>query len=80
MRSGSLLAPLFALLAIAAGLFARRRLRREREPAPVTDDVVRQIEDTGQIETSEREPLDLGEIRSEEDAFWEQTWDEPEEL
>ena len=80
MRSGSLLALLFALLAIAGGLLARRRLRRDRGPTPVTDELVRQIEDSGRIETTEPEPLDLGEIGAEEDAFWEQTWDEPEEI
>jgi hypothetical protein len=80
MRSGSLLALLFALLAIVAGLLARRRLRRDRGPAPVTDELVRQIEDSGRVRTREAEPLDLGEIRTEEDAFWEQTWDEPEEI
>jgi hypothetical protein len=80
MRFGSLLAPLFALLAVVAGLFARRRLRRDRGPALVTDDLVRQIEDSGRIETSEAERLDLSEIQAEEDVFWEQTWDEPEEI
>jgi hypothetical protein len=80
MRSGSLLALLLAVLVIAASLLARRRLRRDRGPAPVTDELSRQIEDSGRIETTEPEPLDLGEIRAEEDTFWEQTWDEPEEI
>lgn len=80
MRLGTLLGPLLALMAVGAGLLVRRRQRGDRRPGPVTDELIRQIEDTGRLDTSEPEPLDLGEIHAQEDAFWEQTWDEPEEL
>lgn len=80
MRSGSLLPALLAIVAIVAGLLARHRLRSDSGSRQVTDELIRQIESTGHLEDSEPEPLDLGEIRAEEDAFWEQTWDEPEEL
>ena len=80
MRSGSLLPALLAIVAIVAGLLARRKLRSDTGSRQVTDELIRQIESTGRLEDSEPEPLDLGEIRAEEDAFWEQTWDEPEEL
>lgn len=80
MRFGSLLAAAFALLVIVAGVLARRRLHRETRPTSVTDDLIRQIEGSGRLETAEAERLDLNEIRAEEDEFWEQTWDEPEEI
>ena len=75
MRIGSLLAPLFALLVIVAGIFARRRVNASRGRLVLTDRDVRQIEDEGQIATREHDSLDHDEIRAEEDAFWEQTWD-----
>ncbi len=67
-----------ALLTIAGGLAVRRRLRR-RDSA-LDDDMVRRIEEEGRLDWEAPEPLDLEEIREEEDAFWEQTWDEPEPL
>ena len=80
MRTGSLLAPLFALLVIVAGILARRRMHAGRGRPVLTDRHVHQIVDEGRIATEERDPLDHDEIRTEEDAFWEQTWDEPDEL
>lgn len=73
---------LFAALAVlvaAAGILARRRLREETRSG-LSDELIRQIEATGRIEAEEVEPVDLEEARAEEDAFWAQTWDEPEEL
>ncbi len=64
---------------MAAAAIARRRRQARSRPA-VTDDVVRRIESVGRIDADEVDPLDLDEARAEEDAFWEQTWDEPEEL
>ena len=75
------LALLFAVLVVVAGVLARRRIRAIRYPAnQVTDEMIRQIEQRGRIEHEIPEPPDLEEIRDEEDQFWEQTWDEPEEL
>lgn len=73
---------LFAALAVlvaAAGILARRRLREETRRG-LSDELIRQIEATGRIEAEDVEPVDLEEARAEEDAFWAQTWDEPEEL
>jgi hypothetical protein len=71
---------LMALLALAAGFLYRRRLRRfgEEEGVHLSDDMIRQIEERGRVEMDE--PLDWDEIRQEEEQFWEETWDEPEEL
>jgi hypothetical protein len=80
MRTGSLLAPLFALLVIVGGILARRRVQAGRGRLVLTDRDIRRIEDEGRIATKEGDPLDHDEIQTEEDAFWEQTWDEPEEL
>lgn len=71
---------LFALLALVVavgGILVRWRLHRMRTPE-VTDDVVREIEEEGQVETSEPEPLDLDEVQAREEEFWAQSWDEPE--
>lgn len=46
----------------------------------MTDDLVRQIETLGRIDAEEIHELDVDEARQEEDRFWAQTWDEPEEL
>lgn len=67
---------LLALLVLIAGLVHRRRVTRfERR---ITDDMLRQIENRGRVEMDE--PLDLDEIQEEERRFWEETWDEPEQL
>ncbi len=76
---GSIFLALFAALAAAAGfVFTRDLLRRRRgRGTGVTDDVLRQIEEQGRVEVDE--PLDLEEIRDEEDRFWGEPWDEPDE-
>lgn len=58
-----------------------RLLRRRSGPTRggVTDDMVRQIERQGTLRVEEHEPIDLNDVRAEEDAFWSETWDEPEE-
>lgn len=67
---------LLALLVLIAGLVHRRRVTRfERR---ITDDMLRQIENRGRVEMDE--PLDLDDIQEEERRFWEETWDEPEQL
>ena len=58
-----------------------RLLRSRTRPGRggVTDDMVRQIERRGTLRVEEHEPIDLDDVRAEEDAFWSETWDEPEE-
>lgn len=68
-----------AVLVVVAGVLARKRIPRSRGPR-VTDDIVRRIETVGRVDAEDVDPLDEDEIRDEEDAFWSQTWDEPEEL
>lgn len=80
MGAGTLVLVALGLLALAAGVIARWRIRRvtRREDGPeVDDEAVRRIEDEGRLETDEREPLDRDRIREEEDRFWSETWDEP---
>lgn len=79
-----MLATFFIVLAaivIAGGLLARRRLDRvaRGEEPVVTDDVVRRILREGELPADELEPLDEDAIREEEDRFWAEEWDEPEE-
>lgn len=70
-----------AVLALAAGLLYRAKLRRFTGKAPlVTDDMIRRIEEHGRVDVEEDEPLDLRAIREEEDRFFEETWDEPDEM
>jgi hypothetical protein len=71
---------LLGLVALVGGLLYRSRLVRAigGDGPALTDDLVRQIEDTGFIEFDD--PLDLNEIQEEEARFWEEHWDEPEEL
>ncbi|MBT3499558.1 MAG: hypothetical protein HOD00_10420 [Gemmatimonadales bacterium] len=47
---------------------------------PVIDDAaVEEILRSGTVTTSEDEPLDLGDIDEEEQKFWSESWDEPDE-
>lgn len=85
--TGGLFAGL-AVLALAAGWVARRRIGRRishREPG-LSDEDVRQIEETGVlVRTGDpplegEEPLNMEAIREEEDRFWSsESWDEAEE-
>jgi len=65
-----------AVLVIVAGFLARRGERRHS----LSDDLVRQIERTGRIDREDIDPLDIDEIRDQEDEFWAQDWDQPESL
>jgi hypothetical protein len=74
-------------LVVAAGLRAkvrRRALPRGRGPR-LDDDAIRTIVATGSLLTVPDDeegdgPLDLEEIEEEEERFWSESWDEPEEL
>jgi hypothetical protein len=70
---------LVGVLAVFAGLVYRTRLNAaigSSDPL-LSDDMVRQIEESGWVEVDE--PLDLEEIQEEEARFWEEPWDEPDE-
>ena len=75
--TGYLFVALAALVAVA-GWRVRQRLR-DQTRGGVTDQVVGQIETLGRVNAEDIEPLDMERVRAEEDEFWAQTWDEPEE-
>lgn len=70
---------LLGVLALAAGLIFRSRVARVigRSDRVMTDDMIREIMESGRIEVDE--PLDLDQIQEEEARFWEEPWDEPDE-
>ncbi len=45
----------------------------------VDDDAIAEILERGELYVEDDEPLDLAEIDEEEERFWSETWDEPEE-
>jgi hypothetical protein len=65
------------LLVLVAGWRARDRLRRMKHGPSISDDMVRDIETRGTVDVEE--PLDYDEIAREEQRFFEETWDEPDE-
>lgn len=67
-----------AVLVAVAGWRIRHRLRHQARSG-VTDEIVQQIETLGRVDAEDVEPMDLERVRAEEDEFWAQTWDEPEE-
>ena len=67
-----------AVLAAVAGWRIRHRLR-DRTRSGVTDEIVHQIETLGRVDAEDVKPIDLERVRDEEDEFWAQTWDQPEE-
>jgi hypothetical protein len=69
-----------SVLTLAAVIVRLVRNRAPRSDQPLTDDMVRHIEQHGTLRVEDHEPLDLDGVRAEEDAFWSETWDEPEEL
>lgn len=78
--------PMFWFFLVALVVYAwfstRRRIKRSIEVSPplIDADDIRRIEEVGSILTDDPEPLDLEQIGKEEDEFWKETWDEPEEL
>ena len=74
-----------ALLVAFGGLrdWARVRALRSDGAAPVDDDAaLRRILDEGSlaVEEDDDEPLDLDAIEREEESFWAEDWEEPEEF
>ena len=74
---GYLFVALAALVPVA-GWRVRHRLHRQAR-SKVTDEIVQQIETLGRVDAEDVEPLDMERVQGEEDEFWAQTWDEPEE-
>ncbi len=70
------------ILAAVAWYSVRIRLRRSlrTQRVEVDDEAIAKILEDGVLATDEDDPLDLEHIRQEEESFWEETWDEPEEL
>jgi len=68
---------LVGLLATIAGLLVRSRIASHVNRSTLTDDDLRRIEAGLPVEVDE--PLDLEAIAEEEEAFWDESWDEPEE-
>jgi hypothetical protein len=70
-----------AVLAVAAGLSLhfRRKDLLAASLSKVDDDAIETILATGALYVEEDEPLDLREIDEEEERFWSETWDEPED-
>lgn len=66
-----------AILVGAGGLIVRRRVLALRRDAALSDDAIREIEERGRLELEE--PLDREHIHEEEQRFWEESWDEPDE-
>ena len=69
---------LLAIVAAAGAILTRRRIReyvsgRDR----IDDDMIRRIEQDGTIEIED--PTDMDEVRREEERFWSETWDVPDE-
>ena len=77
----TLFAIALAALAVAAGLSVhvrRRQLLASNRPA-LDDEAIDTIVETGELVIDEEESLDLDDIEEEEERFWSESWDEPEE-
>lgn len=59
-------------------MIVRRARAPKRRRPPVTDDLIRRIERGDVVSIEEDEPLDLDDIRDEEERFWDD-WDDAEE-
>ncbi len=79
---GALIWGVLAVLAVVGGAVVRRKLGASLESAhpALDDDAVRRIVDTGSLTVDEDPPLDMDEIEEEEDRFWSETWDEPDDF
>lgn len=66
---------------MAAGVSLRMRLRgRVEQSMPVVDDAaVKEILTRGALITEEDSPLDIEQIDEEEQRFWSESWNEPDE-
>jgi hypothetical protein len=75
----------WSLLTILGCIAGVRHLARTRSasrfngPPRVDDEALRQILETGSLESDEDEPLDMEAAARAEEDFWNESWDEPEE-
>lgn len=78
---GALIWFAFGALAVLGGLEVRRKARasRHEDHASLDDDAIQRIMETGAISVDEDPPLDMEEIEEEEERFWSERWDEPDE-
>ena len=78
---GALIWFAFGALAVLGGLAVRRKARAARRSGRTSldDEAIRRIMTTGSLRVDEDPPLDMDEIAEEEERFWSEPWDEPEE-
>jgi hypothetical protein len=71
-----------AALGAAAGIgaYVRRRRQIDASRSRVDDEAIRKILATGSLTVDEDEPLDIATIDAEEQRFWSETWDEPDDF
>ena len=69
------------VLVVTAGVSFRVQLRDrvEKNRPSVDDAAIEEILATGALTTDEDSPLNIEQIDDEEQKFWSQTWDEPDE-
>ncbi len=70
------------VLAMYAWISTRRKIRKRITipPPRVDEDDIRRIVVEGALLKDDPAPLDLRQIKKEEDEFWIETWEEVEEL
>ena len=66
------------LVFVAGAALIHRRRAELHAHSILDDDQIRQIEEFGTVAVDD-EPLDFEEIEEEEERFWAESWDEPEE-
>ena len=67
-------------MAAALRMYMRRKELFSSDVPVLDENAIQTILEIGEISTDEDEPLDLEEIDEEEERFWRESWDEPEEL
>ncbi|SVD28903.1 uncharacterized protein METZ01_LOCUS381757 [marine metagenome] len=68
------------VMAAALRMYMRRKELFASNVPALDDNAIDTILEIGELSTDEDEPLDLEEIDEEEERFWTESWDEPEEL
>jgi hypothetical protein len=78
---GALIWFAFGALAVLGGLEVRRKARASMSEGRTSldDEAIRRIMETGSLHVDDDPPLDMEEIQEEEERFWSERWDEPEE-
>ena len=68
------------VMAAALRMYMRRKELFSSDVPVLDENAIQTILEIGEISTDEDEPLDLEEIDEEEERFWRESWEEPEEL